>query len=346
MMKARLLTILIFIPSMIFLVKAHSSQLNIEISNINIIKNNYDCFSSEFSSYDSWVKFLSLNKERQFKRQKIENVSEKIDEFVAGFEKMFPRKQYDLAKENLDCRFIKYTVGKNEVNGVLIIPKSPLEHEGKIPVVIYNRGGTRNLGSLVFGHLAYELFPIAQKGFAIIASDYRADEQYGADNIDEVTALFEILENIPKLNSYKVGVYGISRGGLTSWQLAKKVPNRIAAVVTLNGVTDFKSWSHEREGIAHNLQQIEGYNINPDEVLTKLSPLKWVSEISDAPILLLHSRDDERVNIMQSLRFSEELIKSDKFFRMKIFENGGHSLTEHKSEAINDTVLWFSRYVK
>uniref|UniRef100_A0A486XMH1 Acylamino-acid-releasing enzyme n=1 Tax=Rheinheimera sp. BAL341 TaxID=1708203 RepID=A0A486XMH1_9GAMM len=343
-MKINCIKMFICILAMSF--KAYSQKVELDFEGIKSLKSQYDCFSSEFSSYDSWVNFLKSNKESQFKRRGLQDVSKKVDDFVVGFEKMFPRTEYEYAKKNLECRFITYSVGEHDVEGALIIPKLTSEQGGKIPVIIYNRGGTRNLGSLVFGHLAYELFPIAHKGFAIIASNYRDDEQYGSDNINEVTALFDILEEIPSLNSSKVGIYGISRGGLTSWQLAKEIPDRVGAIVTVNGITDFKSWSSERKGIEHNLNQIDGYNENPERVLTQLSPLRWVQKIPNAPILLLHSRDDERVNVMQSLRFSEKLIEYDRFFRMKIFENGGHSLDENRKEALDETVWWFSRYIK
>ena len=345
-MNAGFLTLALLFSTAIISLKGYAAQLPLDLQNIKSIKHQYSCFSAEFSSYDSWLEFVRARKEAQFKRQGIENIAAELEKFETYFTTTFQTASFDAAKEQLDCRFLTYVVDGQEIHGVLIVPKKSLKQAEKIPVIIYNRGGTRNLGSLVFGHVAYELFPIAQQGFAIIASNYRKDEQYGADNINEVTALFSIIESIPALKADKVGVYGVSRGGLTSWQLAKAVPEKIAAIATVNGVTDSRLWASNRAGIQNNISLVDGYKDNPNEVFNRLSPVKWVEQISAAPILLMHSRDDETVNIMHSIRFSEQLINNNRFFRMKIFEDGNHDLAGHKDEAREELIQWFSRYVK
>lgn len=183
-------------------VSFNTQSAQFSLSNIKSIKDHADCFSNVFASYDSWFNFLYTNRQNRFKRQGIENANVKLDEFERNFKNMFPIEDYELAKKNLSCNFITYYVNGKDIKGVLITPKTSKE---KLPVIIYNRGGTRGLGSLVFGHIAHELFPLALEGFAIIASEYREDEQYGSDNIDEVTALFDIIDNIPMLASDKVG---------------------------------------------------------------------------------------------------------------------------------------------
>lgn len=345
-MNAGFLTLALLFSTAIISLKGYAVQLPLDLQNIKSIKHQYSCFSAEFSSYDSWLDFLLARKAAQFKRQGVENIAKAMEDFKSNFSKTFQRASFDSAKEQLDCRFLTYVVDGQEIHGVLIVPKSKLKQDGKIPVILYNRGGTRNLGSLFFGHLAYELFPLAQQGFAIIASNYRKDEQYGADNINEVTALFSLIDSIPALKSDKVGVYGVSRGGLTSWQLAKALPDRIAAIATVNGVTDSRLWAGNRAGIQNNISLVDGYKDNPDEIFNRLSPVKWVEQISAAPILLMHSRDDETVNVMHSIRFSEQLISNNRFFRMRIFEDGGHDLIGRKDEARDELIQWFSRYVK
>ncbi|MGP9800656.1 alpha/beta hydrolase family protein [Rheinheimera sp. NSM] len=345
-MNAGFLTLALLFSTAIISLKGYTAQPALDLQSIKSIKHQYSCFSAEFSSYDSWLEFVRSRKETQFKRQGVENMAEEMKNFETYFTTTFQRASFDSAKENLDCRFLTYVVDGQEIHGVLVVPKSSLKQDGKIPVIIYNRGGTRNLGSLVFGHVAYELFPIAQQGFAIIASNYRKDEQYGADNIDEVTALFGIIESIPALKSDKVGVYGVSRGGLTTWQLAKALPQRIAAIATVNGVTDSRLWAGNRAGIQNNISLVDGYKDNPDQVFNRLSPVKWVEQISTAPILLMHSRDDKTVNVMHSMKFSEQLINNNRFFSMRIFEDGDHELVGRKDEAREELIQWFSRYIK
>lgn len=345
-MNTAFVKLMLIFSAAIICCKGYAAQLELALQDVKSVKHQYSCFSAEFSSYDSWLDFLRARKEAQFKRQGVENIAQALEDFESNFSKTFQRASFDAAKQNLDCRFLTYEVNGQDIHGVLIVPKKSLKQAEKIPLIIYNRGGTRNLGSLVFGHVAYELFPIAQQGFAIIASNYRNDEQYGADDIDEVSALFNIIESIPELKSDKVGVYGVSRGGLTSWQLAKELPDRIAAIATVNGVTDSRLWGSNRTGIQNNISLIDGYIDNPDEVINRLSPVNWVDKISTAPILLIHSRDDEQVNVKHSMLFAEQLINNDRFFRMRIFEDGGHDLIGRKDETREELIQWFSRFIK
>src|SRR5690606_24317667 len=98
--------------------------------------------------------------------------------------------------------------------------------------------------------------------------------------------------------------------------------------------------------IQNNISLIDGYKDNPDEIFNRLSPVNWVEQISTAPILLMHSRDDEQVNVKHSTRFAEQLINNNRFFSMRIFAEGGHDLIGHKDEARDELIQWFSRYVK
>ncbi|GGD70916.1 alpha/beta hydrolase family protein [Lacimicrobium alkaliphilum] len=60
----------------------------------------------------------------------------------------------------------------------------------------------------------------------------------------------------------------------------------------------------------------------------------------------MHSRDDEKVDVMHSLQLAKELTRQNRTFRMKIFEDGGHSLSGHRDEARAELIEWFSRYIK
>jgi dipeptidyl aminopeptidase/acylaminoacyl peptidase len=316
------------------------------LQNIENVTQTSDCFSNVFSSYDNWFNWLYDKRKNAFIARKTENMAHKLNKFEDNFKKMFLKEQFNNAKKNLDCRFFTYLVGENEVKGVLITPKYQVGNREKTPLIVYNRGGTRNLGSLVFGHVAFELFPIALKGNAIIASDYRSDERYGADNIDEVTALLDIAEKIPNIKSDQIGVYGISRGGLTSLQLAREVPDRISALAITSGVTDGFLWANNMEGIKHNFSIIPEFKENSEEVYTKLSPVRWVDELPDAPILILHSRDDERVSVQHSLSLAERLQELERIYSLKIYQDGGHSLINHKADAIENVSEWFALYIR
>lgn len=333
--------LLLFSALFFSLLVSFSTQANQTL--IKEVESQTPCFSGVFETYDSWFNWLYAARKTRFKRQDVEDIKSKLDAFEAGFKQMFTPVAFQNAKENLTCDFFTYNVDGETVKGVLITPKSI---DASVPVIIYNRGGTRNFGSLVFGHVAARLFPLALEGYAVIASNYRENEQYGADNIDEVTSLFSIIDSHDGINSEQVGVYGTSRGGLTSWQLAAREPSRISAIVTSSGVTDAKMWAENRPSIRNNISSIKGFKDDPESIFNRLSPIEWVEKASSAPALIMHSRDDDKVSAQHSLKMAQTLSTLDRVYKLTIYEDGGHSLGVHSEKAFVDTIDWFDQYLK
>ncbi|MBT0585118.1 alpha/beta hydrolase family protein [Alteromonas oceanisediminis] len=334
------LTFLVLCLSTTFASSIHASS---GLSTTPLVTAHKNCFHGVFTSYDSWFDFLHTSRQKKFERQGVGDVSNKLAAFERNFKSMFPVAEYELAQSSLSCNLITYEVNGEAVNGVLVMPKT---NEEKRPVIIYNRGGTRGFGSLVFGHIAHELFPLALEGFAIIASEYRKDEQYGSDNIDEVTALFDIIDSLEMLDAEKIGVYGNSRGGMTSWQLSKVRPERISAMATTSGVTNSRLWASNRAGIKNNIMTIDRFSQDEDRIYDLLSPVKWVAQTSSAPVLIIHSRDDDKVSVEHSLQMVQELVKQNRVFSLKIYADGGHSLIGHKDDSLKEISAWFSHYLK
>lgn len=133
---------------------------------------------------------------------------------------------------------------------------------------------------------------------------------------------------------------------MTSWQLAKEKPERISAIATTSGVTNSRVWADNRPGIKNNISLIDGYDDDSEKVYDSLSPVRWVEYAAKAPVLIIHSRDDDKVSVIHSLQMAQELTKLDRVFRMKIYEDGGHSLLGHKTDSTNELISWFSRYLK
>ena len=320
---------------------SHLTANELKLTTIDSVKSEKSCFHNVFASYDAWFNFLYSKRENAFKRRGLKNISQQLKKFEDGFKSRFSKADFDAAKQGLHCQRFTYEVNGKDVEGVLILPKSNNIQGEKTPLILYNRGGTRRFGQLVFGHIAHELFPLALKGYAIIASDYRKDEQYGADNIDEVTQLIDVAESIPSIKTDKIHVYGISRGGLTSMQLARERPSKIASIVSISGVMNSEMWAQNREGIQNNISLINGYKKDPETIHNKLSPVQWASELPQVPILLIHSEDDDKVSVEHSLQLADKLTELNRPHKTIIYPDGGHSIIGHKTEATEATVQWF-----
>ena len=72
---------------------------------------------------------------------------EKLAKKVTFLDSMFGEEKFNKYKDNLSCSTFKYQVDGNEVYGYVIKPKSAIK---KLSVLIYNRGGNGNYGSVFF----------------------------------------------------------------------------------------------------------------------------------------------------------------------------------------------------
>jgi len=89
--------------------------------------------------------------------------------------------------QGVETHRIKYGSGGLKIGGYLVIPK---DIEGKLPVIIYNRGGNRNYGLIDknLNHLEY----LASNGYIVLASQYRGNiysegrDEYGGGDVDDI----------------------------------------------------------------------------------------------------------------------------------------------------------------
>lgn len=110
------------------------------------------------------------------------------------------------------------------ITGFMVAPKS----EGNFPVVVYNRGGNRNYGQLLVGHATDIFAPIAAEGYVVVASNYRGNsgsegvEEFGGSDVNDVINLAKLSSHYPGADTSKMGMIGISRGGMMNYLAMKK----------------------------------------------------------------------------------------------------------------------------
>lgn len=308
------------------------------------IKNQKNCFNHIFKDYASWRGFI---KDKRKKRIKSE---EKLSKGMLAFDSMFGEEKFNLFKDNLSCITFKYIVDGLEVSGYAIKPKS---NEKKLPVLIYNRGGNGNYGSVVFGSMMYNLFPIANEGFVIIGSQYRLSrtkgvllDEFGGNDVNDVTALLNFIPNIEGADAQRIGMYGASRGGMQT-HLALKKTNKIKAIATIAGATDLLKELDFRPAMEKvYAKRIPDYDKNKVAELEKRSVLKWVSELSpNIPILLLHGDNDKRVSVNNSIELASALDKNGIPHKLVVYPNDNHGLMKNKGKANKELVSWFRKYL-
>jgi dipeptidyl aminopeptidase/acylaminoacyl peptidase len=244
---------------------------------------------------------------------------------------------------------ITYLSDGLKVKGYMAVPKQG----GRLPCVIFNRGGNLDFGGLTDLNAAWQLGPIASWGYVVVASQYRGNaggegrEEFGGRDVDDVLNLLPLLGSLPRADTTRIGMYGWSRGGMMTY-LALARTDRIAAAVVGGGLSDLADCAKHRPDMGEvyaNL--IPDYAQNREGALAARSAVRWVEKLPPrTPILLLHGSADWRVPPNEVLELAPKLLAAKRPFRLVFFEGGDHGLSEHRAEVDRLTEDWLGRYVR
>ncbi len=268
---------------------------------------------------------------------------------------------YEKARSQTDYIYEKFNYKSDvfEIEGFACRPKK-LEDK-KIPVIIYNRGGTGNIGRLSEEDLP-DFYWLAKNGFAVYASSYRfvgalgSVDQVGGDDVNDVINLYEIVKSLDFVDSDNVFMMGVSRGGQMTYQSLKRINVNAAAV--LGGVADLKyqatkrpifvtGWSDLEE--AYNYKGLENilpnFEENKEKYFNERSATEWADKIN-TPVYILHSRQDGRVPVAGALELAKQLDAFKKSYKVKIYDEKSHSLPYARFDSFEEIIDWFKSHIK
>lgn len=237
------------------------------------------------------------------------------------------------------------------LTGFLVAPKK----EGKYPVIVINRGGNRDLGTLLVATAVNEMAPLSAKGYVVVATNYRGNtrsegkEQFGGDDVNDVTNLIKSMAEIEIADVSRVGLLGISRGGMMNYLVLKDKPNEnIRAVVNIGGITDLDITIQHHPQIEDVLiELIPDYQLNRNAENIKRSAIYWSDRFpKTTPILMLHGMNDQHVDYSQIPPFADSLQKYDIPFKLISFQDGDHGINSHREFVRRQIYDWLDRYVK
>ena len=187
-----------------------------------------------------------------------------------------------------------------EVHNQLFLPKD-LRPGEKRPAIIFVHGGPVRQMLLGYHYMeVYHLFYgvnqwLASQGYIVMSVNYRGGVGYGksfrtAPNTNsrgnseyqDVLAGGQYLQSRPDVDPKRVGIWGLSYGGLLTAQALARNSDIFVAGVDLAGV------------------HLYGNNLDPENLAYKSSAIseidKWKS-----PVLLIHGDDDRNVNFAQTV---------------------------------------------
>jgi dipeptidyl aminopeptidase/acylaminoacyl peptidase len=303
------------------------------------------CFKGPFRSYPTFLEML---------KQKNQGRPVAVQRQLAA---MFNQADFERSQQQLDCQTFTYTVDGVPVLGWMIKPK---QHQGKLPVLIYNRGGNGGYGSIVMGFALHRLMPWAERGYLVIASNYRGEhnwgsnpplnmgqDEFGGADVKDVVALWPILQQTPAADMQKVAMFGESRGSMMAFLAARALPE-LKALIASAGVSDLVAERQFRPEMENVYQaRIPNYLIRKDAALKERSVVHFIDQIpTTLPILLLHGSADQQVDVQNSERLATLLQQRYQPHKLVIYPLDNHGLKKNRRQADAEIVAWLEKYLK
>ena len=239
----------------------------------------------------------------------------------------------DLVSERLglkEAKHFSFERAGRKIDGWYIEPK--LKGEEKSPVVVFVHGGPKGM----YGHrFNFTMQHLVSQGFYVVYFNPRGSSGYDEDFALEVVGrtglgdfqdilrgIGEFLRMVPKADGNRIGITGISYGGfMTNWAVTQT--KLFKAAVSENGVSDWVSMYGFSDISVWFVKDLIGEDPFENPLHRDLSPL-YHAENVETPILLIHSLEDYRCPLDQSVMFYHALKDRGKEAYIAIFKKGAH----------------------
>ncbi|MCK4410568.1 MAG: S9 family peptidase, partial [Candidatus Eisenbacteria sp.] len=226
------------------------------------------------------------------------------------------------------------------VSARLYLPHESLGFEGPRPLVYYLHGGPQAQERPDFAWFSMPLIQfLTLRGFAVFVPNVRGSTGYGfdymsrvvrdwggADRLDHVHAMTEVLPKDARLDVARAGVVGRSYGGYMTLTMAARHPELWAAAVDMFGPYDLIGFAGRvPETWKPFMAFLMGDPETEKEFLTERSPGTYVEDIT-CPLLVIQGKNDPRVVEVESRELVEKLRAMGKDVDYLVFEDEGHDV--------------------
>jgi dipeptidyl aminopeptidase/acylaminoacyl peptidase len=248
-----------------------------------------------------------------------------------------------------DVYRITYLSDSLKVKGYMVLPKK----EGKYPCIIYNRGGSREFGKLDYGDYLIDMAQMASWGYCVVASQYRGNdggdgvEEFGGKDVDDVINMIPLMKYVDKADTSRIGMWGVSRGGMMTY-IALTMTNQIKAAVVLSGIVDMGMLLETRKDMdSFWYSWLPGYRNDKKNFIKERSAIELADKIcKTTPIFIIQGTSDWRVPIPQVFVLSKKFYDVKQPFRLAVFEGAEHGVTEFWDEVGRQTKIFFDDYLR
>ena len=202
---------------------------------------------------------------------------------------------------------------------------------GKRPLIVFVHGGPKGMYGLYFHYTAQLM---ASRGYYVLfvnprgSGGYNEDfameviENTGVGDYKDIMHGIDALKERENIDEDKIGITGISYGGyMTNWAITQS--DIFKAAISEQGISYWlTSYAFSDVGLWYD-KELLGEEPLFNENYRKLSPLYYVDNVT-TPVLFIHSLEDYRCPLDQSLMFYNLLKSKNKEAHIVIFKEGEH----------------------
>lgn len=249
----------------------------------------------------------------------------------------------------VDFYKINYLVGSLNIEGFIVKPNQ--NKKGKLPAIIFCRGGNQSFGMLN-GYQLRIMGNLSAKGYVVLGSQLRGNiasdgvDEFGGKDLNDILKLIEITKELDFVDEQNIHILGYSRGGMNAYQISK-LTDDIKSVAVVGAPTNkFRAIKFRESMYNHVYKPLFGDTIRNKKAYFSRSAVYWHKEINE-PVLVLHGTDDNRVQIEEAKELIDSfIISGKKDFDYKFFQSGDHSLSNFAHERDSLIINWFKTHSK
>ena len=244
------------------------------------------------------------------------------------------------------------------VEGWILKPTEWVEEEN-YPAVLDIHGGPKSKfgDSMMYEHQLY-----ASHGYAVLYLNIRGSGGYSQefgdirgewgiwDYEDLISGVKHALELYPWIDKDRLGITGLSYGGfMTNWVITHN--DMFKTAISQNSISSWTAFFGTSDiGFHFTPEQIGGNPWSNLDTYIDKSPITYANRV-DTPVLFVHSWNDYRCWIDQSIEFYTALKYLGKETELALFMEGPHtfrsvarlSLRKRRYQLLLD---WFDKYLK
>ena len=235
-------------------------------------------------------------------------------------------------------------------DGLVITSILTWPHQGTIkenlPLIVLPHGGPQQYDKVEFDWWAQYF---ARKGYLVMQPNFRGSSgfgyaftkaghgKWGQEMQHDISDGVKTLISAGYINPKKVCIMGASYGGYAALAGGAFTPELYRCVVSVAGVSDLplmlateKKNHGKRHWVVSYWHKLIGDSKTEREKLKDISPKNFADQFQ-APVLLIHGKDDTVVPLKQSLRMETALKKADKEVELIVLKGEDHWLSKSET---------------